>query len=183
MKKIFKILGATLVTLLILLVVLIIVSFVSLPGDFKVFNVLTGSMEPAIKAGSMVVVSKEDSYKINDIVTFGGDKSTPPTTHRIVEMKLESGESVFITKGDANQSQDLTPIRQNVIIGKVIFTIPFIGKIVGFAKTPIGFGVLVLVPSIIFVYEEIKKIGREISKLKKGKDLTDNPNKTEETIQ
>jgi signal peptidase len=172
MLKIFsKVVSGLIIAFLLVVVLFLIASVVPVPGNIRVFNVLTGSMEPTIKAGSMVVVRPAENYKIGDIITFNpvGKLDTTPITHRIHEMKVENGNPVYITKGDANEVQDLTEIRQNQIIGKMIFRVPFIGAVVNVAKTPIGFTLLIIVPAVIFIYEELKKIYREIRKSKTKK--------------
>jgi signal peptidase len=168
LKIIVKIISGLVIMFLILVALLLITSTVPIPGNIKVFNVLTGSMEPKIKTGSMVIVRQAENYKIGDIITFVSSNKVDrtPITHRIHDMKIKNGSPFYITKGDANEVQDSGEIGQKQIIGKLIFKIPFIGAVVNVAKTPIGFTLLIIIPAVIFIYEEIKKIIKEITKPK-----------------
>ena len=108
--------------------------------------VLSGSMEPAFSAGDLVIIHKEKDYSPGDIITFRDEGSF--VTHRIIE----TADGGFITKGDANSTADRETVRADQIEGKVIFTIPWLGSILSFFKTPLGIllllgaGLLLLVP-------------------------------------
>jgi signal peptidase I len=138
-----------------------------IPSVPKAYVVLSGSMEPKVKTGSIIIVLPQPIYLKNDIVTFfiEGDKKYP-VTHRITQ-KLENGtyygDTTYYTKGDANKSEDTSVLVSQDIVGKVIITIPYLGYLVDFTKKPQGFIFLVVVPATIIIYEETKNIGREIS--------------------
>jgi len=83
---------------------LLIFSTFPIPGNFKVMTVLSGSMEPAIKTGSIVVIKPEKNYKIGDIITFYSNESSLSITHRIYDAKIIKNEVYYITKGDANKT-------------------------------------------------------------------------------
>ncbi|MCD5396329.1 MAG: signal peptidase I [Candidatus Pacebacteria bacterium] len=85
----------------------LVVSLLPLPGNYKILVVQSGSMEPSIKTGSVVVVKPASDYKVGDVITFGPfSKTKPPTAHRIYQIKEKNGQIVYITKGDANNSPD-----------------------------------------------------------------------------
>lgn len=150
-----------------LIAVLLVVSVFPIAGNYKIMTVLSGSMEPGIKTGSVVVVKPSDNYKIGDIITFGEmSKTKTPITHRIYEMKVEGSEPVYITKGDANNAPDQKEIAGKEIIGKVLFDIPYIGYAVDAAKKPFGFMLIIIIPATIIIYDEIRKIIGEIKKRK-----------------
>ena len=72
------------------LALLLVISILPIPGNIETKIVLSGSMEPEIRTGSVVVIKKIDTYEIGDIVTFGEDtKENVPTTHRIIEARLQ----------------------------------------------------------------------------------------------
>jgi len=132
-------------------------------------TVLSGSMEPTIKTGAVVVVKPEADYKIGDIITFGlNTKTQTPITHRIHDIKVVGGNAVYITKGDANNAPDVKEIQKSDIIGKVLFSIPYLGYLVNFIKRPIGFMLIIIVPAGIVIYDEIRKIYAEVKKRKKS---------------
>lgn len=76
--------------------------------------VLTGSMEPEIETGELVIIKETNNYEINDIVTYETDKLL--VTHRIIDID----DNRYICKGDANNEKDLK-ISYNQIIGEVVY--------------------------------------------------------------
>ena len=132
----------------------------------------SGSMEPAIKTGSVAAVKPSDNYKIGDIITFGEmSKTKTPTTHRIYDMRVQEGKPVYITKGDANNAPDAREIQKRDIIGKVLFDVPYVGYAVDAAKKPFGFMLIIIVPAAIIIYDEIRKIIKEIKKRKENEPV------------
>ncbi len=162
--KIFKIIYYIFLAALALIALLLIVSRFSIPGNFKVMTVLSGSMTPAIKMGGVVAVKPADDYKIGQVITFYRTGVKSPITHRISDIKVEGGEPVYITKGDANNAPDIEEVKKKDIVGKVLFSIPYIGYAVETAKKPIGFMFIIVVPAVIIIYDEIRKLWRELKK-------------------
>ena len=157
----YTVLGAIL-----FIALLLIVSTFPITGNVKLLSVLSGSMEPTIHTGSVIIIKPESTYKIGDVITFGKNTKTDiPTTHRISEMKIVSGESVYKTKGDANNAEDSTETPQKEVIGKVLFSIPWLGYIVDFVKKPMGLMLVIVIPAVIIVYDELRKIAKEVKKL------------------
>jgi len=166
MKKIFKIIYNVFFICLAVIALLLIISVLPITGNFKILTVLSGSMEPAIKMGSVVMVKPSAEYKINDIITFGKiSKTQIPTTHRIADIKLQEGKPIYITKGDANNSPDTKEVLASEVKGKVLFSVPYVGYAVNAAKQPIGFLLIIIIPAAIIIFEEINKIKKEIKKL------------------
>ncbi|MBU0535069.1 signal peptidase I [Patescibacteria group bacterium] len=95
---------------------------------YRVFTVVSGSMEPIIKNGSLVIVKKTSTYKTNDLVTFKNIEGTGTVTHRIVKIEQSQGKYLIFTKGDGNANVDQVAIKPEDIIGKVVFTLPLAGK-------------------------------------------------------
>jgi len=163
--KIFKIIYYIFLAFIVIVAVLLIVSVFPITGNYKLMIVQSGSMTPAIKMGSIVMVKPADDYKIGDVITFGPmTKTKAPTSHRIYDIKVVDGQPVYITKGDANNAPDQREITKREIIGKVLFDVPYLGFAVEFAKKPLGFALIIIVPAGIIVYDEIKNIIREIRK-------------------
>ena len=102
-----------------------------MPLGFGLTVVLSGSMEPALSVGDMLVVAPQESYEVEDVVVFQTGRSA--VVHRIISITEEG----VITRGDANNTDD-EPIALESIKGKVIIVIPFVGYIVNLIKTPIG---------------------------------------------
>lgn len=97
---------------------------------YDAYSVVSGSMEPAIPTGSLVYVQEaapEDMEKDDVIAFYGAKDSNAIITHRVVENKVVMGE--FITKGDANKTEDMNPVPYSNFIGKVVYSIPVLGSI------------------------------------------------------
>lgn len=140
------------------LVVLFLFASILLPRfDYHLFVVQSGSMTPSIGIGSVVVTKKSADYKKNEVISFFR-KEGSIVTHRIVDIFERDGDILYKTKGDANVGEDIFSVRKSQIFGKVIISIPFIGYLVAFAKTKIGIIILVLIPAIWIISEEIFKI-------------------------
>ncbi|OGV97210.1 signal peptidase I [Microgenomates group bacterium RBG_16_45_19] len=126
--------------------------------------VLSGSMAPSIPTGAVVLVqAKPFGYKTGDIITFSRS-AKDFTTHRVAALADDQGAIVYSTKGDANDSVDTQPVSLSQIKGSVFLTLPYLGYAVNYAKKPYGFILLVIIPSTIIVYEELKTIGSETKK-------------------
>ncbi len=87
---------------------------------YSTFEVQTGSMTPAINVSDLIIVKKTDSPSVRDIITYKKDGEF--ITHRVVEAYKET----YVTKGDANNSND-EAITKNQIVGKVVKIIPHFG--------------------------------------------------------
>lgn len=145
-------------------------SVLEIPGSYKVYVVQSGSMEPSIAAGSVVVTKPAVGYTEGDVITFSSSDDRKTTiTHRIVDVRDESGVDVFVTKGDANDSPDAGLVYREDILGKLVFSIPFLGYPVNYAKTQQGFILLIVVPATLIIYSEAVTITKEAKKLAKGR--------------
>lgn len=150
------------------IVALLLASALPIPGGVKTFVVQSGSMEPSIKTGGVVVVKPMSAYAVGDVITFGPrTKTKSPTTHRIIEVK-EDGN--YVTKGDANSDEDLRTVSRYEVIGKVLFSVPYVGYAVAAAQKPWGFVVIVVIPAVIIIWEEAGKIWREVKKKRDYKE-------------
>ncbi|MDR1559498.1 MAG: signal peptidase I [Clostridiales bacterium] len=131
-------------------------------GTFRLFNVITASMEPTINAGSVIVTMEPKEYELKrgDIVTFVlTEESESLVTHRITQVGPEQG--VYTTRGDANRVDD-PPIHFENIIGKHVFTIPLLGIVMSSLSSPISAVWLIsIVMLFILLFWIVKKIFQE----------------------
>ncbi len=165
--KIFNLVYNIFCGILLVVILLLIFSVFPITGNFKILMVQSGSMEPTIQTGSVVFVKPAKDYKINDIITFGqATKTKAPTTHRIVDIRVQASEPIYTTKGDANNGPDQKEITKKEIIGKVLFHIPYLGYAVSFAKTKLGFALVIIIPALAVILEESVKIKNEFRKNK-----------------
>ena len=121
---------------------------------YKNFIVLTGSMEPTLNIGDIIFVKETADIKQQDIVAFKVNDAV--VTHRVVEIKKENEKTFYITKGDANSSNDTELLRIENIEGKYIFKIPFLGKAILFFQKPIGIFGLFLIFAVVLVISCVK---------------------------
>jgi signal peptidase I len=95
----------------------------------RIYVVSTSSMEPSIKINSFVVTINTNSkttFKQKEIIVYKIPQFSEPITHRIVRTINIYGQTFFITKGDINKFEDPYPISRSEIIGKVLFSVPYI---------------------------------------------------------
>ena len=95
-------------------------------------------MEPTYSVGDLLYVKKAsfDSIQVGDPITFLLNEDLVVATHRVVSVDKENLE--FTTKGDANDSEDGTLVHYKNIVGKPIFTIPYLGYIASYIQSPPG---------------------------------------------
>jgi len=167
--KILKVIYSAFIAFIVLVAVLLIISVLPITGNYKVLTVISGSMEPTIHTGSVVAVKPMSDYQIGEVITFGPySKTKTPTTHRIYDIKVEGGQPIYITKGDANNAPDAREVQKKDVIGKVLFSVPYLGYAVDFAKKPLGFALIIIVPAVVIIIDELKKVIQEIkNKVKK----------------
>ncbi len=125
--------------------------------------VLSGSMEPNIQTGAVVYIQPSASYGVGDIVTYNTTQGMT-VTHRIVAERLGSEGMEYTTKGDANKTVDSQVVNQSQITGKALFSVPYLGYAINFLKTPKGFLLSIILPTLIFIGFELWAIKREIEK-------------------
>lgn len=99
----------------------------------QAFTVISGSMEPEIPIGSLVIVKDTDPAGIltGDIIAFY--RSDTVVTHRVVENQTEEGQ--FITKGDANEQPDVNPVPYSDLIGVMVRQFKGLGSFLAFFST------------------------------------------------
>lgn len=173
-KKPLKILYYIVLGCLVAIALFVVASALPIPGNFEIRVVRSGSMEPAIKTGSIVVIQPRENYAIGDIITFEGNFKDAngkkvPTTHRIVEMRVERGDPIYTTKGDANEDSDSNEVRANQLIGKVFLSVPYAGYAVETARTPYGFLAIIVIPAFLVIGDQGVKVYKEIKNIKKKK--------------
>lgn len=124
---------------LIIIVFAAVAAVLILPALFgcKSMAVVSGSMEPAIPVGSIVVVKEVDAntLEVGDIISYRLSGNTM-VTHRIATVDAEN--NALITKGDANEVEDANPVVFSNVVGKELFHVPLLGYLSIYIKTPLG---------------------------------------------
>ena len=95
--------------------------------DFVMISIGSNSMAPNINKGDAVVYKKVDidDIKVGDVLVFKYDGKV--IVHRIIDIEEHNKNIVFYTKGDNNENEDGWPIKEDMIIGKCLFRIVYIG--------------------------------------------------------
>lgn len=142
----------------------------------QLLSVQTGSMVPNIRRGYLVAVNDVplSQLKVGDVVTY---KSTQESlkgatiTHRIQELPSPENGQKFITKGDANPSADV-PFSGDRIVGRVDRAVPYAGFALDFLSTPLGLLLVIYLPALFIIIDEIKRLAKHYEGQKPWRDLT-----------
>ncbi|MDO8486273.1 MAG: signal peptidase I [Candidatus Staskawiczbacteria bacterium] len=174
LNKIYKIVSGIFLVIMIVIAAIVVISAFPVKGNIQIKVVLSGSMEPSIKTGSVILIKPVASYNIGDVITFDSNFREPngariPVTHRVVEVKKENSVISYLTKGDANEDPDNSTISYKSVIGKVLFSVPYLGYVVETAKKPYGFLALIMIPALIIISDQVKKILDELKRMKMNK--------------
>lgn len=157
-KKIFDITTSVLVALTVLLAVFLMGARVV---GLQVFNVSSGSMTPEYLEHDLIYVKivKPESIEVNDVITFVMNEELTVATHRVVRIDKENRK--FYTKGDANKTEDTSPVLFENLIGTPVFRIPLLGLVSEYIQKPpgmyvaIGGGVILI--AAVFLPDLFKK--------------------------
>ena len=174
LKKVWNVITWILIGIVVLIAVALVgVRIVGL----RPFAVLSGSMEPTYKTGSIVYVKKVDYHdlKVGDPITFMLDEDTI-ATHRIVEIIPDEEDKDVIryrTKGDANESEDAGLVHCKNIVGKPIFSIPKLGYVANYIQHPPGMYIAIAVCVILVFLAFVPELFDDDKKKKQKKDESD----------
>ena len=126
-----------------------------------VLVVLTGSMEPQLATGDLVIESRISPIdaKVGDVVTFR-DPERPDRliTHRVRHIQRDGDAVSFVTKGDANNTVETWQIDRAGSIGRVEVRAPKLGYVVAWITGPLARIFLVVIPAILLGALELKRI-------------------------
>jgi signal peptidase len=151
-----------LLVLVALVIPFVTASFPGAVGAEGTYVVTSGSMEPAIGVGDMVYVYETDPAEIqeNDVITYDVTGDGQVITHRVVEVRQTEDGRQFRTKGDANEDADPYQVPAEAVVGRVAFSLPFLGRAVVFANTRLGVLTMLIVPATLLILEEVYSLGR-----------------------
>ena len=142
-------------------------AFVFISPDYDLYIVRSGSMEPAINVGDMVLAGPVGTGGIKPGVIISYELGKNLITHRV----LSIDGNTLITKGDANKEPDSTPVRLSQVQSRYIFRIPFAGYVAGFLRTRPGWLLSIVLPSIVLVGFIVKDIIKEASRNEKSEKI------------
>jgi signal peptidase I len=126
---------------------------------FTAYIVPTGSMQPTILPGSIAFIRPTNSVHTGDIIAFQSPNDNIRTIlHRITQEK----DGGFVTKGDNNSSADDWIVTSQLIKGKMVFSIPWIGSVASFIRTKLGFFLIVFVPGAFLLAKQLMDLGNAV---------------------
>lgn len=118
-------------TIPIVLFMVLVVGFVAGFFPYKPVAVISNSMVPNFARGDICIIRKITDYEQikqiqeGDIIEYQLNEIF--ILHRVIEIQQTGYGYRYITKGDHNETQDLLPVEENQVLGKVTYTIPYIG--------------------------------------------------------
>ena len=166
-------------------------------GGYCPLIVLTGSMEPEIKSGDLIICKQIDSeeVKVDDVIAFFDPDSNQGNvlTHRVIELVNEDGTLFYRTKGDANNTADRTLVPADSLVGLYQFRIAGAGNVAMFMQTTAGLIICVVLPLILLIGYDVLRRRRyekknqqdtdallaELQELKAQKAAEENENPTD----
>lgn len=148
-KKVWNFIDGVLITVVILLAVALV--GVRLVG-LEPYVVLSGSMEPTYHTGSVIYVKETEAsqLRVGDAITFSLGEDTV-ATHRIVGVETQNGQTAYRTKGDANDVEDGASVLASQVLGKPVFSIPYLGYLASYIQGEAGKYVLLSVGAFLLL--------------------------------
>ena len=138
---------------------------------YSICYVVTGSMEPVLNVGDVVLIKDIDPFdiKINDIITYkstSGPLSGNFITHRVVKVNTDGENIFFFTKGEANISNDTEVITPDKIMGVYQNKLPILKTILTLLSNPIIFILIVITPLLFSLMMQLTSFFIAIKKNK-----------------
>jgi len=130
-----------------------------LPG-YNIYVVQSGSMEPALSVGDMIVTGPAGGWlsgdiEIGTIITY--DNGHKSVTHRVIAV----GDDHVITKGDASEDPDTFAASLGAVEGVLLFSIPHFGHVINFIGTKLGWFLAIILPAALLVFMLVREIVKE----------------------
>lgn len=113
--------------------------------------VLSGSMEPTYHTGSLIYVKPcaPEDVQVGDAITFVLNEDLDVVTHRVISIDAENEH--FYTQGDANDAPDGAPVYFKNLIGRPVFTIPYLGYVSHWVSNPPGMYLAIAIAIVLIV--------------------------------
>jgi signal peptidase len=155
--------NATLVGAALIIVGALAVSLTPRLLGYSSVIVYGGSMAGSVRVGS-IAVTKEvqpEDIRVGDVIVFYPPTTSPnrsPLMHRVISVREEDGQRLFSTKGDANATPDPWEIAVEGRGSRVAYAVPYVGYLVDFAGTPLGWALLLFLPATYLGVTTLRRI-------------------------
>ena len=145
--------------LIILFMAAAVFTFVAPRLGWSVDVVFSGSMQPELRVGGIVVTrpATVEEIGVGDIITFYSPLNEELTSHRVVA--VEEGLPFRLqTKGDANEDADPFFVPPENVVGRICLYLPYVGYAAQFIKTPLGLLLTICLPGLAIIGMEVRNI-------------------------
>lgn len=170
-KKIFRVIKGIFNVIIVLLVLsfVLMVCLQRFSGnkisflDYRIFTVVTGSMEPKYKIGDVLIAKEKDpsEIKIGDAISYLAEKGeikNNVVTHEVVNItKDESGAYLFHSKGIANLVEDPV-VHESQLYGVVVYKLKLLSFVRKIISTDLGMLLLIIIPILYIIVSEMISI-------------------------
>jgi signal peptidase len=126
---------------------------------YHTYIVNGGSMEPALKRGSVAVThpTSPRALRVGDVIAYHHTPENPPVLHRIVKVIDDNGQLGFLTQGDQNKTADSEPASLQGPGDKVVYSVPYAGYVLGFAEGSTGRVALIGAPLALLLVLSLRE--------------------------
>jgi len=155
---------AATVSAVVLLMVIAVLVYLGPRMGFRADNVASsGSMEPTMSGGTMIVAEKVQASTLaaGDIITFKVAGMDVPVCHKITGVTNIGGLS-FRTQGDAEQPAQSLLVPATNVLGKVVFNAPVLGHFIQFLRTTYGLVIGLVLPALVIVWLIFRVFWKEL---------------------
>lgn len=175
-RKIIKVIIYPIIILLLICNIILLVQRIISPDKiaslfgYKAFVISSGSMEPTLKIGDLVIIkeTKQEEIQKEDIITFMEDGYS--ITHRVVDIIEKDGNIYYQTKGDNNTTNDQDLITYEYVEGVYQFKIDKIGGAFIYAQNTT---IIIIIVCIMYIIYKVfsKKDDRKTARHEKRKEF------------
>lgn len=147
------------------LVCVVVLAAVFLMGSrllgYRVFNIVSGSMEPVYHVGDLIYVQEVDPNTVQpgDVITFVLNEDLVVATHRVV--RIDAEKQRFYTKGDANETEDGGSVHFKNLIGVPKFKIPGLGHVSDFIQKAPGLYITIAAVAVLLLLAFLPDLARK----------------------
>ena len=134
-----------------------------MPFGGRALTVMSGSMEPAVQTGDVVVMRSVSplALRLGDVVTFRDPHNGRRLiTHRVRDIRIGGGEARLVTKGDANNTAEEWVVPADGTVGLVTFRLPKLGYALHWLGHPFARIAVVVLPALLLAAHELRRIWR-----------------------
>ena len=158
-KRFFGIIGKLfLLAILALAITILVRVFVYQKYDifgFRLYQIMSGSMEPTIHVGDAVITKEVPELNEGDILAYENGQAI--TVHRVIKVYTEGDKRMYEAQGDNNNAPDQGLIMPEQVKGKVVFTVKKAGEVINLLRK-YGIIILIFAVGIIVIVALIRRL-------------------------